>query len=502
MTSRTRSTLTLFFGAHTILALAMIQGILLVPLYISILGKEMYGYWITLSGIVGFVSLLELGMAGLVTQKGSRYLGAGNYTELGFLAITYLEFCLIISILMVLAGVGIAYMLPYNFGVPQESSQALENALILSVIESVILMFACSTGSILFAFQRPLVHLTGFVCGTITGMITTFALLYLGAGLISIPIGGIVRAVIPLPFNIMMCFKLLRVHTSIAMFKPTYDRFRALLRESVILAPAQWLETLGAQVDSFICLRLFGPTAVTQLEVTKKLCSVTIPFLSRAAISLLPGLSHVHGAGEHAVFLRVARELQRVTLYIALISFVLILGANETFVSLWISPEFYCGGTVTFVIAVSGMLRIFKGLLYNLARARNEFRLSSLSSYIEFLMLLLLASLLGSYLGLFGLVLGGLISAFIGISLQYIGLSRTSFVFWGFMDSQVVLCSVALLILSAVAGYVLPLFGYSWIGLGCWSLFVSTAGVTTCLYFDNDLRRKIHRLLSVLRLTG
>ena len=47
----------------------MMGGIILVPIYLVYIPKDLYGYWLATGNILTIISLLDPGIGGVVTQK-------------------------------------------------------------------------------------------------------------------------------------------------------------------------------------------------------------------------------------------------------------------------------------------------------------------------------------------------------------------------------------------------------------------------------------------------
>lgn len=47
----------------------MMVGIILVPIYLVYIPKDLYGYWLATGNILTIISLLDPGIGGVVTQK-------------------------------------------------------------------------------------------------------------------------------------------------------------------------------------------------------------------------------------------------------------------------------------------------------------------------------------------------------------------------------------------------------------------------------------------------
>ena len=73
--SRKKSFKILVFGGWFVRFLQIGNNLLLIPLIIAKIGPNQYGYWLASGGILAWASACDLGVAGIIKQRCSLYLG-------------------------------------------------------------------------------------------------------------------------------------------------------------------------------------------------------------------------------------------------------------------------------------------------------------------------------------------------------------------------------------------------------------------------------------------
>ena len=164
---RRRSTLIQFFGSQGLMLLAIIQGIVLVPLYLKYIDAYHYGQWLALGSTVVLLGLIDLGVTGLVTQRVAFFYGSGDIKSLSTFLTTTCIFTLIIAGLILVAGLFLSYWAPNWVGVTGPESAVFQSAFRYATIDAMMMLVVCVFGSILFGIQRPEAHMIGVFSGTI-----------------------------------------------------------------------------------------------------------------------------------------------------------------------------------------------------------------------------------------------------------------------------------------------------------------------------------------------
>ena len=93
-----RATVLLALGSYANTVITIIQGLVLVPLYLYYLGPELYGLWLASGGMLGMLWLMNFGIGSLLTQRVGRAYGRSDFSNLGAYFINGMAVYLLICI--------------------------------------------------------------------------------------------------------------------------------------------------------------------------------------------------------------------------------------------------------------------------------------------------------------------------------------------------------------------------------------------------------------------
>lgn len=340
---RTKATVVNLVYQYASLLLAIVNGIVLVPLYLRFIDLELYGVWLATGDILSWLALLDPGLNELVRQQAARFYGEKNWKSLGhaigtgWLAITAL------SLLTVLVGVPLSYIAPGWFPVDPRFLGELRWSVFLGAVGMALVFFAGSPGCVQQAFQRSDRYLIVYLAGWALGIATTVAMLFAGCGLVSIPVGGVVRGVIwAVGSGGDVFWSARRLGVAIRWHTPYLLAIRGLLGATLLKQAARLLAT---HCDALLVGLILGPKAVPVMVFTRRLWDMALNFGERISVAFVPGLAHLYGEGKTERFAEIAARVVRVTGWFVALETAVVLCLNRSFVGVWVGEPLF-GGAV------------------------------------------------------------------------------------------------------------------------------------------------------------
>lgn len=422
--SRRLATVVQFIGNQSLLSLAIVRGIVLVPFYIEYIGEEVYGGWLALGGAVLLLGLFDLGISNLISQRTALYSGSGDYNSLGKLLATIISFILGAMALMTLVSLIVVPILPSWIGFEGEVSKQLEAALWVATADLILTFGMNVTGAILFGLQRPFAVMLGMFISTALSIIVTAILLFQGWGVLAIPSGSIVRSSLSFIVNSIAIFFYFRKKLKRHMFRLERSIFHDFFKAALWLGPANMAETLTLQFDNIVVAKLLHPIEVTVLTLTRKVAELMIQLVGRVSASFLSGLAHLQGTREEDKFRSIVEALFRITIYLAGVFFGGVLLLNGDFVALWTGPDLFGGQLLTMIICLYSFIKVVRITLYNTVFARGEIHITSLALLTEAFIQGALGIFWSSIWGIKGVVWAGVLAVTVGSIIQATGLFR------------------------------------------------------------------------------
>lgn len=196
------STAYLLLGANTLYSLAS------VPLALSYLSTEGFGLWAIVMQLGGYLQLIELGMTSAFSRLIIDFRGKESEPGYGQLCSSAVAALLVQAALMVLAGIGVAFLMAPHLGIGPEMQS--DFTWLMAVQSGVIgLVYTTRIFSVLlFANHRIAVNNLVQILCLLVSIVAMWVALHLGMGIYSLPASIVVGLVCSLPFSVIMTLRL------------------------------------------------------------------------------------------------------------------------------------------------------------------------------------------------------------------------------------------------------------------------------------------------------
>lgn len=406
--SRKRATLIQSGGGYIHQAIAIVQGLLLIPLYIKFIGEGLYGYWLASGGILVWLNFIDLGLSRLIVQKVAHYYGkksfevSSDYFISGF--VLYLGFALIIM----LVGYGLSYPLPNIIDVNSSNIELIRNCFQLAVVGiSLKVLNDCLRG-FGTALLRPAVPMFNMVFWKIAGLLTVILLLFNGYGLWSIPIGHLVTQGGIFIINLIYSNYLFRQMTNKFNVKVGY------LKEYLKIMPSFMGGRLGLslvrRIEPTLITMVLYPEIATAYVITMRAADIISQLLDQIRGATFTGFAHLIGENNYERAGEIARTLLQFLFYGGFIAFGIYFAVNESFIKLWVDEKHFIGGLITILIGLGVFLRTLQLLIYELMIGLGDIKTSSYYIFFEALFRLILMYALLNISGVIGVPIGMIVS--------------------------------------------------------------------------------------------
>lgn len=463
--SRRRGALVMLLGGYANLLLLVVQGLVLVPLYLRELGSETYGAWMASGDLLGWLAVLDMGISGISGQRMAAAHGRGEHRVIG----DYFGTGLAVQALLVLVLTALAILasplvpgwvrLEGTAGTQLAACFAVAGlATGLGLMGNVVTALALSTQRMVF------VNLAIFGSG-LAGLGVTLGLLLSGRGLWALALGMLART------GLMLV--LVGAHAAYVLRRDLGVRARVrreVVREFSGLSAVSVLVMLGntlvGRSDAMLIALFHGPQTVTLYVLTRRAAEMLSMFLARIGGAVYPGFAHLVGSGDDARAAGVMAQVARLYFCAAVPAVALYMALNRSFVELWVGPGQFAGQPLTVFVGLNVLFVGWAALVLYLSGAAGLIARAGLALFLEAVVRVGLALLLLSLWGIPGLPAAGVVttavSAHLALGWLYRRLGRARA---GFPWREAAL-GAALLGLGAAAGTVR--WGSSWAALTAW----------------------------------
>lgn len=416
--SRQRATAIQVLGGYANIGIVIVQGLLLVPMYIHFIGAHLYGLWLASGGVLGMLGVLNFGVSSLLIQRVAGAYGKNDLSQVGAYFINGMFVYMLIAVGFILTGwvlsFGLQGVLHLGLGAPTELRACFQIAVFATGIG---LLNECLR-AFPQALLRPLFPAVAMAVFRILGIGVTVILLLRHMGLWALPIGMLVTEILLLVSGSIQAVSLfchIRAKVCIDM---------KLVREYFHVGGALVLAKLGhglsKESDPVLVTYFFTPELTTAYMLTRRIADVVSQMLGVVYGATHAAFSHLVGQGDNRKSADVAMKLLVGFFILSLVGFVTYVGVNFSFVSLWVGESF----------VLTQEIILFTGLAYLAASVRNmvlqtvngigsEYNYSSAILFIEGGGRILLAVVLLSFAGIVGLPISLMIAAFLSLAVLW-----------------------------------------------------------------------------------
>lgn len=393
-------------------AVGMATGLLVTPFIIRGLGLELYGGWLFVIGVVGYVSLVDFAPNSvlkliLATQQHSddkelkqREVGAAFLTPL-----------LSFPIYLVSAGV-LYWALPRLIKLDVIYMDQVRLVAVLLVLSAGLTNFTSVPGFVLRGVNldykaTPIRTVLGFLTA-----IMDVIVVWLGWGLVGLGANRIFGVLLQAG---VLAFVTRRNVPWFGVRWPRRAEVVTMLRMGAWNVLSRWGGAFSGSMETSLIGYILGPVSLAVYSLTGRLLTALSGPISRVLLSGTPGLGDLFGRRQFERLREVRLQLELATLAIYGVIASVILVGNQWFITLWVGEEKFAGQAVNIWLTVTTMLFMLTYIQHTMLLTcfsfKDTVRLQLVAAGLGFL-----ASVMLTYrLGLVGIPLGNLCGRLVAV---------------------------------------------------------------------------------------
>ena len=339
-------------------AFSAVVNFLLSPYIVHTLGDTVYGAWVLLVSLVGYLGLLDLGVRGAVTRYVARFHAAGDHAEARLVASSAVALFLGAGLVaMALSGV-IALLMGSLFHVPLEFQRVARIVALIGGVNVAASLVGGVFGGVLVALQR--FEYTNAIDVSLNALRALAIVLALRSGH-----GLLVLAFVQLGVALLQGLAgwriVRRLYPELTFHLRDVDPAHVRLIFSFGLA-ASLLQAMGSLMvysDSLVIGALLPVGLITFFAIGASLVEYGRAIVAGVSHTLLPWMSASEGRGDQAAQQHVLLTGGRLSTLIILPVAVTFLIRGPSFIGLWMGPQY---------VALSGnVLRVLSLTLWCIA---------------------------------------------------------------------------------------------------------------------------------------
>ena len=390
-----------------------LTSLLVIPLYLDLTSQDMYGLWLTLGAMLGWIKIGDMGLALALTRRSIEAIEDSNYELLGRLTYGVIFLTLIFGAFISSTLYFFTDSISSIFNISNELEEGFKNTFhILLIVAFIRPSFTIFTAIIEAKQHLAFLHIKN-TSVTLISIALTILLLFLDFGILSFAYGLLFEAMI-MPFIDISYLRTIDNKILFFSIKTSKKDIFSLLKIGV---PFQFLKIanlIATNTDNLIIASLIGISSVTTYVFTGKLAFLFgIFFISVLPSILFPGITELFVQGDMKKIRDVYFKLSNFSIRLGLFTGICYFFINELFVGLWVGFENFGGIELTAVFVIWIIFESFIRGITSIILASGQLKSLALVSFLEAFLNILITILLIDSLGLIGVVLGTVISRII-----------------------------------------------------------------------------------------
>jgi len=373
--SRKRAVAFHMLGATAGNVLLMIQGFLLVPLYLHYLGDRLYGFWLASGGLLAWLGVLDLGISTLVLQRCGAAYGRRDLAEVGrYFRAGAMLIAGFAALLLVLA-LAVSHWVPLWLSVDESWRRLVSGTYMLAALSLALGMGNEFARNFCASVQRAGVPASVETIGSIFSLLVTVGGLLGGLGLWSLPLGFFVRSTLILAVNGTYAWRLVRPCGGSWRIEPRVFADFAKLGPAVVCSRVA--NGLTRQAEPLLITIFLRPELTVVYTVTQRALAAS-EFFSNVLIGTTAGaFSHLFGEKNAVAISGAVRDTG--VLVVTISSFISLGYAvgNAGFVQLWVGGDRFGGQALTTGLALASMAMLGSRYLQSLLGATGDIAYTS-----------------------------------------------------------------------------------------------------------------------------
>lgn len=395
--------------------ITIIMGLLYTPIMLRLLGQSEFGLYSLIGAVVGYLSILDLGLGNAIVRYTARNRSLGDKNAESNLNGMFLVLYSFIGLLTVIIGAVLYFNIDNMFGATL-TAEELEKAKIMMML--LIFNFAVSFplgifGSIMQAHERfVFVRLVAIIRSLINPFII-LPLLYLGYGSVSMVVVNTVLNISCLLINLVYCFRVLNTRIYFRKFDlillKEIGGYSFFIFLNVIVDKVYW------STGQFIMGIISGTVLVAVFAVAMQLNTMYMMFSTSVSGVLLPRITmmvanNASNDDLSQMMIKIGRVQYVVMAYI-LSGFVLF---GRAFINLWAGLNYSDAYYIVLLVMIPITIPLIQNVGIAILQAQNRIAFRSVV-YLSIAVLNVLVSIpLAKMWGGFGCALATGVSLIIG----------------------------------------------------------------------------------------
>ena len=329
--------------------LPLVAALATIPIMVKYLGTDLYGLYAICISMVGFMTLVDLGVGQTIVKYVAEYEITDKRDEIKPL----LDISFLIYVAIGLLASGLLYVfsaelgrLFYNVPERQGLAQSVLHLTAIALFFSYTNQFFINVCKAYHRFDIPSIIQN---VGNLGGIILSTVLLLLGYSIQEIMFGYIIIYAAGFVFGYVSCLRILPTEIKLGF---SFDKtvFEKILGFSFYTFISNLMASLTTRADKLVIGGVIGTEAVTFYQIPYTIAQMANGIIHTLVQIVFPRFSELVGLNDHDRLLSLYKKVTLIMLFISTLIEVALMSAGGEFLKIWISPEFAAKATLTLQI--------------------------------------------------------------------------------------------------------------------------------------------------------
>ncbi len=386
------------------IAVGLITTFFITPYIIAQLGKSSYGIWVLVISLVGYASILDLGLHSATIRFIAYYSGKNDSNALCQVINTSITLFSIIGLVIILIALFLAEPLSHFFQLPPEKIEAFKYLIWLVGLAAGISFPRRVFDAVLMGFEKFVLMNILDSSITLLRALGLFSVIFLGGGLIALGLVEICVELINFSTK-LLTLTFLKECPRIKFASIKYRIMKELVGFGVLMFLILIGDMLKYNVQTPVIGRLLDAESVAVYGIAAILIRTFLRFSSALSVVTFPRLSLQLGHDRQRFAVNFLRYARVIAVILAGMALIIVLEAKN-FILLWVGQDFRLASVIVVVLATSLSLDFISMVSVNALKALNRHHYFAVQTLLEGAAIAVFSMLLVKKLGLIGAAWG------------------------------------------------------------------------------------------------
>ncbi len=253
--------------SYTQMILSNLISIIFTPIIIRILGQDEYGVMSLAGAVIGYLSLLNLGLGGSYNYFYHKRKKEANEDGIAKLNGMYITIFSVIALVVFIVGMVIVFNARFVLGneITENELDIAKKLMFISVLSMAITLPSSVFGSYIFVHERFIFSRVVGIIFTILSNLVKLSLLFMGFRSVAITIGAFILTIINTLVTIIYSVKVLKFKFCFSGFQ--LNMLKSMFTFSFFIFLNQIVDQINWSIDKYIIARFYGAASVAVYSI-------------------------------------------------------------------------------------------------------------------------------------------------------------------------------------------------------------------------------------------